>query len=269
MASCSKSKAIMVVLVGLFGLLCVGFAVSVTEKYRLQKERVHGLERQLRAGRTEVLKVPDLMQKLDKVEASKKEIESTFAECSEEKEELSEKLGELEVEVGSFGAVKAAVGIQIAGLETIIKEQQQNVSEAEKNSVELAGQIGALQEMHSATEEKFKLQIDDIKRGQEEVKNQLIYYTEAKKISDIEIEEKKKIIQALETELARLKSGEETSSAPVETRAVSETQWDLNLTEELDKTFTLLRERISSPTMSLSEVSTLLSRAEHALKRLK
>ena len=269
MASCSKSKAIMVVLVGLFGLLCVGFAVSVTEKYRLQKERVHGLERQLRAGRTEVLKVPDLMQKLDKVEASKKEIEGTFAECSEEKEELSEKLSELEVEVGSFGAVKAAVGIQIAGLETVIKEQQQKVSEAEKNSEDLAGQIAALQEMHSATEEKFKLQIDDIKRGQEEVKNQLIYYTEAKKISDIEVEEKKKIIQELVAELARLKSGEETSSAPVETRTASQTQWDLNLTGELDKTFTLLRERISSPTMSLSEVSTLISRAEHTLKRLK
>ena len=73
----------------------------------------------------------------------------------------------------------------------------------------------------------------------------------------------------MEAELARLKSGEETSSAPVETRAVSQTQWDLNLTEELDKTFTLLRERISSPTMSLSKVSTLISRAEHALKRLK
>lgn len=73
MSSCNtKAKAIMVVLVGLFGLLCVGFAVSVTEKYRLQKERVHGLERQLGAGRKEVLKVPELMENLDKAEAAKK-----------------------------------------------------------------------------------------------------------------------------------------------------------------------------------------------------
>ncbi|MBM4053882.1 MAG: hypothetical protein FJ264_04240 [Planctomycetes bacterium] len=270
MASCNtKAKAIMVVLVGLFGLLCVGFAVSVTEKYRLQKERVHGLERQLKAGRSEVLKVPDLMQKLDNVESSKKELENTFAECSAAKDELTEKVGELQVEVDSFGVVKAAVGLQIAELEGIIKEQQQKISEAEENSTTLSGQIAALEEERGSNEEKFKMQIEDIKRGQEDTKNQLIYFTEAKKISDKEIEEKKKLIHELEAELTRLKSGAETSSAPSTTSAVSAAQWDLNLTEELNKTFTLLRERISSPTMSLSEVSILLSRAEHALKRLK
>ncbi|MCF6147342.1 MAG: hypothetical protein E3K37_01655 [Candidatus Kuenenia sp.] len=235
----------------------------------MQKERVHGLERQLRAGRSEVLKVPELMQKLDKVEASKKEVEGTFAECSEEKEELTEKVGELQVEVDSFGAVKAAVGLQISSLEGIIQEQQQKISEAEENSAALAEQIAAIEEERNVAEEKFEMQIEDIKRGQEDVKNQLIYFTEAKKIADQEIEEKKKIIHELEAELARLKAGEETSLAPSETGAVSAAQWDLNLTEELNKTFTLLRERLSSPTMSLTEVSILLSRAEHALKRLK
>lgn len=283
MSSCNitKTKAIMVVLVGLFGLLCVGFAVSVTEKYQLQKERVHGLERQLRAGRSEVLKIPALMQNLGEVKSLQKETEEKFTECAEEKGELAEQLSELQVEVDSFGAVKAAVGVQIGGLETVIQEQQEKIAEAEKSCNALAEQISVLEEEKAIAAEKLGLQLEDMKRGQEEVKNQLIYYTEAKKVADKELEEKQKAIEALKSELAALKEkAEEKSSNNVlpdfskatESSAsgtVSQT-WDLGATaEELDKTFTLLRQRVTSPNMSLAEVSILLSRAEKALKELK
>jgi len=280
-----KAKAVMVVLVGLFGLLCVGFAVSVTEKYRLQKERVHALERQLGAGRKEVLKVPELMENLDKTEVAKKEVEDKFAACSSEKDGLTTKAAELQKEVDTFGAVKVAVGVQIGGLQTTIQEQQNKITSLEGERNKLAEQIAAVEGEGKKASENFELQVADMKRSQNEVKNQLIYYTEAKKLADQELAEKQKAIadlqkakEALEKELANIKGGSsgsatmpETSSAPKggSTTEPAQQKWDLPATEELDKTFALLRERVTSPKMSLAEVSVLISRMEKTLKNLK
>ena len=283
MASCNmKAKAVMVVLVGLFGLLCVGFAVSVTEKYRLQKERVHALERQLGAGRKEVLKVPELIENLDKTEVAKKEVEDKFAACSSEKDGLTTKAAELQKEVDTFGAVKVAVGVQIGGLQTTIQEQQNKITSLEGERNKLAEQIAAVEGEGKKASENFELQVADMKRSQNEIKNQLIYYTEAKKIADQELAEKQKTVtdlqkakEALEKELAKIK-GEgtmpETSAAPKggsTTDPASQHKWELPATEELDKTFALLRERVTSPKMSLAEVSVLLSRMEKSLQNLK
>ena len=287
MASCNmKAKAVMVVLVGLFGLLCVGFAVSVTEKYKLQKERVHALERQLGAGRKEVLKVPELMENLDKTEVAKKEVEDKFAACSSEKEGLTTKAAELQKEVDTFGAVKVAVGVQIGGLQTTIQEQQGKITALEGEKNKLAEQIAAVEGEGKKAAEGFDLQVADMKRSQNEIKNQLVYYTEAKKIADQELAEKQKTVtdlqkakEALEKELAKIKeegSGSaimpETSAAPKSggtTEPASQHKWELPATEELDKTFALLRERVTSPKMSLAEVSVLISRMEKTLKNLK
>ena len=280
MSSCNtKAKAIMVVLVGLFGLLCIGFGVSVTEKYRLQKERVHTLERQLGAGRKEVLKVPELMENLGKVEVAKKEVEDKLTACAAEKDGLSAKAVALQKEVDTFGAIKAAVGVQISGLQNTIQEQQNKLSELENARNKLVEQFNAIEAESKTTSEKFELQVADMKRGKEEIKNQLIYYTEAKKIADQELAEKQKAItdlqkakEVLEKELAKIK--QQGPSAAPETSSPSAPHFPLmesgNTTaEELDKTFALLRERVSSPAMSLSEVSILISRMEKALKNLK
>lgn len=287
MASCNmKAKAVMVVLVGLFGLLCVGFAVSVTEKYRLQKERVHALERQLGAGRKEVLKVPELMENLDKTEVAKKEVEDKFAACAAEKDGLTAKAAELKKEVDTFGAVKVAVGVQIGGMQTTIQEQQGKITALEGEKNKLAEQIAAVEGAGKKAGEGFELQVADMKRSQNEIKNQLIYYTEAKKVADQELAEKQKAItdlqkakETLEKELAKVKgegSGSvimpETSAAPKSggtTEPASQHKWELPATEELDKTFALLRERVTSPKMSLAEVSVLISRMEKTLKNLK
>ena len=286
MASCNmKAKAVMVVLVGLFGLLCVGFAVSVTEKYKLQKERVHALERQLGAGRKEVLKVPELMENLDKTEVAKKEVEDKFAACSSEKDGLTTKAAELQKEVDTFGAVKVAVGVQIGGLQTTIQEQQGKITALEGERNKLAEQIAAVEGEGKKAAEGFELQVADMKRGQSEIKNQLIYYTEAKKLADQELAEKQKTVtdlqkakEALEKELANIKEGgsgsatmPETSAAPKggSTTEPAKQKWELPATEELDKTFALLRERVTSPKMSLAEVSVLISRMEKTLKNLK
>ncbi len=282
MASCNtKAKAVMVVLVGLFGLLCVGFAVSVTEKYRLQKERVHALERQLGAGRKEVLKVPELMENLDKTEVAKKEVEDKFAACSSEKDGLTAKAAELKKEVDTFGAVKVAVGVQIGGLQITIQEQQGKLTALEGEKNKLAEQIAAIEGEGKKAAEGFDLQVADMKRSQNEIKNQLIYYTEAKKLADQELAEKQKTVtdlqkakEALEKELAKIK-GEgtmpETSAAPKSgsTTEPAQQKWELPATEELDKTFALLRERVTSPKMSLAEVGVLISRMEKTLKNLK
>ncbi|MBI5307263.1 MAG: hypothetical protein HZB37_02720 [Planctomycetes bacterium] len=213
MSSCNtKAKAIMVVLVGIFGLLCVGFAVSVTEKYKLQKERVHALERQLGAGRKEVLKVPELMENLDKVAAEKKEVEEKFATCASEKEGLTSKVAELQKEVDTFGAIKVAVGVQIGGAQNTIMEQQNKLNGLEEARNKLSEQIAALEAENKKITDQSAMQIIEVKRGNEDAKNQLVYYIEAKKIADKEIADKQKAIadlqhakEALEGELAKIK----------------------------------------------------------------
>jgi len=285
MASCNmKAKAVMVVLVGLFGLLCVGFAVSVTEKYKLQKERVHTLERQLGAGRKEVLKVPELIENLDKVETAKKEVEDKFTACASEKDGLTAKAAELQKEVDTFGAVKVAVGVQIGGLQITIQEQQNKLNALEEEKNKLASQIASLEGEGKSISDRYELQITDIKRSQEEVRNQLIYYTEAKKLADQELTDKQKAIsdlqkakETLEKELANIKSG---SSATPDTSSIapgkdaaepaSQQNWDMGpASQELDKTFALLRERVTSPKINLAEVSMLISRMEKSLKNVK
>ncbi len=285
MASCNmKAKAVMVVLVGLFGLLCVGFAVSVTEKYRLQKERVHTLERQLGAGRKEVLKVPELIENLDKVETAKKEVEDKFTACASEKDGLTTKVAELQKEVDTFGAIKVAVGVQIGGLQITIQEQQNKLNALAEEKNKLASQISSLEGEGKSISDRYELQITDIKRSQEDVRNQLVYYTEAKKLADQELADKQKAIsdlqkakETLEKELANIKSG---SSATPDTSSIapgkgasepaSQQNWDLGpATQELDKTFALLRERVTSPKINLAEVSMLISRMEKSLKNVK
>ena len=172
-------------------------------------------------------------------------------------------------------------------------EQQNKLNELESQRGKLSEQISTLEGESKGINEKFEMQIADIKRSEEEIKKQLIYYTEAKKVADQEIAEKQKLIAELQQELARLKSQGQPGapgvpSTPPSSGSSSEPHfpimesgkapqgpmpgqksWDLPATEELDKTFALLRERITSPSMSLTEVSILLSRAEKALKNLK
>lgn len=276
MSSCgTKSKAIMVVLVGIFGLLCVGFAVSVTEKYKLQKERVHALERQLGAGRKEVLKVPELMENLDKVEAAKKEVDDKFAACTSEKNGLTAKVAELQKEVDTFGAVKVAVGVQIGGAQNTIMEQQNKLTGLEEARNKLSAQIAALEAESKRVSDQSIMRISEIKRGHEDVKNQLVYYVEAKKIADKELAEKQKAIadlqhakEALEGELAKIKD-KCPATVPPGSSSIPQFPLDSSTASDFDKSFALLRERITSPTISLSEVSILLSRMESALKNLK
>ncbi|MGQ3684504.1 MAG: hypothetical protein ACUBOA_05760 [Candidatus Loosdrechtia sp.] len=198
MSSCnSKAKGVTVVLVVLFGLLCVGFGISVTQKALIQKERVYDLERQLRAGRKEVLKIPELMENLEKVEVERKEIEEKLASYASEKDDLAEKIIDLQKEVDTFGAIKAAVGVQISGLQKTITEQQNRLTETAGEKARLREQLAALEEEGSKITEKFDLRIGDMKRIQEELKNQLNYYTEAKKIADQELAEKQKSLENL------------------------------------------------------------------------
>ena len=224
------------------------------------------------------------MENLDKTEVAKKEIEDKFAACSSEKEGLTTKAAELQKEVDTFGAVKVAVGVQIGGLQTTIQEQQGKITSLEGERNKLAEQIAAIEGEGKKAAEGFDLQVADMKRSQNEIKNQLIYYTEAKKMADQELAEKQKTVtdllkakEALEKELANIKGGgsasPDTSSitpGKSATEPASQQNWDLGpSSQELDKTFALLRERVTSPKINLAEVSMLISRMEKSLKNVK
>jgi len=87
----------------------------------------------------------------------------------------------------------------------------------------------------------------------------------------------KKAKETLEKELANIKGGgsasPDTSSitpGKSATEPASQQNWDLGpSSQELDKTFALLRERVTSPKINLAEVSMLISRMEKSLKSVK
>lgn len=100
MAENGKTKIILTIIIGLFGVMCFGFALTVTQKYKSARDKVTVLERKIEVGKEEVLKIPKLEEKLFAAEDSAKgalgEMESLQEEFDEQTEEFEEMEEELE-----------------------------------------------------------------------------------------------------------------------------------------------------------------------------
>ncbi|MGR3219644.1 MAG: hypothetical protein ACUZ8H_07485 [Candidatus Anammoxibacter sp.] len=107
MAEKSKAKIIITIIIGLFGIMCFGFALTVTGKYKVVRDKANDLERKFAASKDELLKIPALMGKVIAAEEAAKgaigEMESLQEELDDAEEELdaiTEDLENLQSEAG-------------------------------------------------------------------------------------------------------------------------------------------------------------------------
>lgn len=109
MAEHVKTRIILTIIIGLFGLMCFGFAVTVTDKYKTQRDRANLLEKKLVAGKEEILKIPEMREKLIQAEENAASAQSELQSVQEELDETTAQLEEAQGELEDLKAQLAAV----------------------------------------------------------------------------------------------------------------------------------------------------------------
>ncbi len=104
MAENGKAKLIVTIIIGLFGVMSFGFALTVTDKYKSAREKASILEEKFEASKGELIKIPALQQEAiaakEETKGAKEEMES----LEEELDEATEELDELKSQVEEGGA---------------------------------------------------------------------------------------------------------------------------------------------------------------------
>ncbi|MBS1259678.1 MAG: hypothetical protein MAG551_02753 [Candidatus Scalindua arabica] len=107
------------------------FTLSLTSigKFTAQKKRVHHMEMQMLAGKSEMLKVPEIIGKLRVADKTNKELESQVADLTEESEEMTSELNELQKELTTVTIAKLVLETDKAGYTKNLIEARQTVEE--------------------------------------------------------------------------------------------------------------------------------------------
>jgi len=107
------------------------FTLSITSigKYTAQKKRVHHMEQQILAGKTEILKVPEMIGKLRVADKTNRQLETQVAELTEASEEYDEELAELQKELTTVTIAKLVLETDKAGYTKNLIEARQAVEE--------------------------------------------------------------------------------------------------------------------------------------------
>lgn len=90
-----KTKIILTVVIGLFGVMCFGFALTVTDKYKKEREKAAVLERKFVAGVEELVKIPKLQEAVANALGEAKNARSAMDDAQEELDETTEELDEV------------------------------------------------------------------------------------------------------------------------------------------------------------------------------
>ena len=109
MAENGKTKIILTIIIGLFGVMCFGFALTVTEKYKTARDKVTVLEKNVEAGKEEVLKIPAIREEMFAAQDSAKSAQSELEEQTEELDEMTEEYDAMEEELASVKEELASV----------------------------------------------------------------------------------------------------------------------------------------------------------------
>lgn len=100
MAENGKTKIILTIIIGLFGVMCFGFALTVTQKYKAARDNANTLTQKMDASKKELLKIPELEGKMfeavDRAKGAVSELESVQEELEEVNTQLEEVQGELD-----------------------------------------------------------------------------------------------------------------------------------------------------------------------------
>ena len=112
-------------------LAIIFFTLSITAigKFAAQKKRVHHMEQQMLAGKSEIMKVPEMIGKLRVADKANKELEGQVADLTESSEEMTAELNELQKELTSVTIAKLVLETDKAGYTKNLIEARQTVEE--------------------------------------------------------------------------------------------------------------------------------------------
>ncbi len=130
-----KILAITTALFVVISLIFIPLSLTAIGKYTAQLKRVHHMEQQMLAGKTQMLKVPEMIGKLRIADKTNKELEMQVADLTEASGEFEGELAELQVELTSVTVAKLVLEADKAGY-------TQNLIEARQAAEELREQLG-------------------------------------------------------------------------------------------------------------------------------
>ena len=112
-------------------LFIIFFTLSITSigQFTAQKKRVHHMEQQILAGKSEILKVPEMIGKLRVADKTSKEVESQVADLTETKGEMETELTGLQKELTTIKIAKLVLETDKAGYTKNLVEARQAVRE--------------------------------------------------------------------------------------------------------------------------------------------
>ena len=112
-------------------LFIIFFTLSITSigQFTAQKKRVHHMEQQILAGKSEILKVPEMIGKLRVADKTSKELESQVADLTETKGEMETELTGLQKELTTIKIAKLVLETDKAGYTKNLVEARQAVRE--------------------------------------------------------------------------------------------------------------------------------------------
>lgn len=125
----SKLFAITTALFVVLAIIFFTLSITTIGKYTAQKKRVHHMELQMLAGKSEVMKVPEMIEKLRNADKTNKDLEYQVADLTEVNGEMESELSELQKELTTVSIAKLVLETDKAGYTKNLVEARQTVEE--------------------------------------------------------------------------------------------------------------------------------------------
>ena len=125
----SKIFAITTALFVVLAIIFFTLSITTIGKFTAQKKRVHHMEQQMLAGKSEIMKVPEIIGKLRVADKTNQELESQVADLTESSEEMTSELNELQKELTSVTIAKLVLQTDKAGYTKNLIEARHTVEE--------------------------------------------------------------------------------------------------------------------------------------------
>lgn len=112
-------------------LFVIFFTLSLVSigQFTAQKKRVYHMEQQMLAGKSEIMKVPEMIGKLRVTDKTNKQLETQVAELTESNEEKDAEVSELQKELTTVKIAKLVLETDKAGYTKNLIEARQTVEE--------------------------------------------------------------------------------------------------------------------------------------------
>ena len=171
MAENGKAKLIITIIIGLFGVMSFGFALTVTDKYKSARTKATILEEKFEAGKSELIKVPTLQQEAiaakQEAKGAREEMESLeedLADVEEELEDVTSQLEEAQSQEAEGGSGESSEDLDKANEQIALLTEENEVLKTEVQDDEKI--IDELKEKESATStdsgnEELTAELDD------------------------------------------------------------------------------------------------------------